>query len=112
MDSASWIGIIFGILVSVWANKRGYAWWAYILASPIVGVIALGIFSTGLAFAIFFTLIADIGPTRASLVTYWNTAIAVVLGVIILNEPLTVGIRIGLPLVMLGSWLVNRREKV
>lgn len=43
MDSASWLGIIFGILVSVWANKRGYAWWAYILASPIIGVIALGI---------------------------------------------------------------------
>jgi hypothetical protein len=42
-------------------------------------VIALGIFSTGIAFAFFFTLIADIGPTRASLVTYWNTSIAVVL---------------------------------
>jgi len=75
-------------------------------------VIALGIFSTGIAFAFFFTLIADIGPTRASLVTYWNTAIAVVLGVIILSEPITVGIGIGLPLVMFGSWLVNRREKV
>jgi drug/metabolite transporter (DMT)-like permease len=75
-------------------------------------VIALGILSTGLAFAIFFALIADIGPTRASLVTYWNTAIAVLLGVIILSEPLTVGLGIGLPLVMLGSWLVNRREKV
>ncbi len=43
MDSASWIGLIFGILVSVWASKRGYAWWAYILASPIVGAIALGV---------------------------------------------------------------------
>ena len=43
MDSASWIGLIFGILVSVWANKRGYAWWAYILASPIIGAIVLGI---------------------------------------------------------------------
>jgi drug/metabolite transporter (DMT)-like permease len=75
-------------------------------------VIALGIFSTGIAFAFFFTLMADIGPTRASLVTYWNTAIAVVLGVLILSEPLTIGISIGLPLVMLGSWLVNRREKV
>jgi len=75
-------------------------------------VIALGVFSTGLAFALFFTLIADIGPTRASLVTYWNTAIAVVLGVIILSEPLTIGMSIGLPLVMLGSWLVNRRQKV
>ena len=75
-------------------------------------VIALGVFSTGIAFAIFFTLIADIGPTRASLVTYWNTAIAVLLGVIILSEPLTIGMTIGLPLVMLGSWLVNRRQKV
>jgi len=75
-------------------------------------VIALGIFSTGIAFAIFFTLLADIGPTRASLVTYWNTAIAVVLGVLILSEPLTIGISVGLPLVMLGSWLVNRRAKV
>ncbi len=43
MDSAGWIGIILGILVSVWANKRGYAWWAYILASPIIAAIALGI---------------------------------------------------------------------
>ena len=75
-------------------------------------VIALGVFSTGIAFAVFFTLMADIGPTRASLVTYWNTAIAVVLGVIILSEPLTIGMSIGLPLVMLGSWLVNRRQKV
>ncbi len=36
-------GVIFGILVSIWAYKRGYAWWAYILASPIVGAIALGV---------------------------------------------------------------------
>lgn len=43
MDAADWIGIIFGILVCVWANKRGYAWWAYILASPIIGAIALGV---------------------------------------------------------------------
>lgn len=43
MDSTSFLGLFFGILVSVWANKRGYAWWAYILASPIIGVIALGI---------------------------------------------------------------------
>jgi hypothetical protein len=43
MDYTGWLGVIFGILVSVWANKRGYAWWAYILASPIIGAIALGI---------------------------------------------------------------------
>ena len=43
MDYTGWLGVIFGILVSVWANKRGYAWWAYILASPVIGAIALGI---------------------------------------------------------------------
>jgi drug/metabolite transporter (DMT)-like permease len=77
-----------------------------------LSVIALGVFSTGIAFAIFFTLIEEIGPTRASVVTYWNTAIAVLLGVLILNEELTIGIRVGLPLVMIGSYLVTRREKV
>jgi drug/metabolite transporter (DMT)-like permease len=81
-------------------------------ANATYAVIALGIFSTGIAFAFFFSLIADIGPTRASVVTYWNTAIAVVLGVLILSEPLTLGIAAGLPLVMLGSYLVNRKEKV
>ena len=43
MDTTSIFGLIFGIAVAFWANKRGYAWWAYILASPIIGAIALGI---------------------------------------------------------------------
>ena len=72
-------------------------------------LIALGVFSTGIAFAIFFAVMAEIGPTRASLVTYMNTAFAVILGVIILNEPLTVGIIVGLPLVLIGSYLASRR---
>jgi drug/metabolite transporter (DMT)-like permease len=75
----------------------------------IYSLIALGVFSTGIAFAIFFTVMAEIGPTRASLVTYMNTAFAVVLGVIILNEPLTVGIIVGLPLVLIGSYLASRK---
>lgn len=43
MDSTSLFGLVFGIAVSYWAHRRGYAWWAYILASPIIGAIALGI---------------------------------------------------------------------
>ena len=43
MDAAGIFGLIFGIAVAFWANKRGYAWWAYIFASPIIGAIALGI---------------------------------------------------------------------
>ena len=78
--------------------------------NAIYSLIALGVFSTGIAFAIFCTVMAEIGPTRASLVTYMNTAFAVVLGVIVLNEPLTVGILVGLPLVLIGSYLASRKS--
>lgn len=81
-------------------------------ANAIYSLIALGVFSTGIAFAVFFTVMNDIGPTRASLVTYMNTAFAVVLGVLILNEPLTIGIIVGLPLVLIGSYLASRKSKV
>jgi len=43
MNASGVFGLIFGIAVAYWANKRGYAWWAFILASPIIGAIALGI---------------------------------------------------------------------
>jgi drug/metabolite transporter (DMT)-like permease len=53
----------------------------------------------------------EIGPARGSLVTYLNTAVAVVLGVIILREPLTLGIILGLPLVLIGSYLASRKSQ-
>jgi drug/metabolite transporter (DMT)-like permease len=55
---------------------------------------------------------ADIGPARASLVTYINTAVAVVLGVLILSEPLTLGIMVGLPMVLVGSYFASRKPSV
>ncbi|CAB4569994.1 MAG: EamA family transporter [Actinobacteria bacterium] len=83
----------------------------HINQSAIWSVVALGIFSSGIAFAIFFILVDIIGVARASLVTYLNTAFAVVLGVIILGEPITTGIIIGLPLVLLGSYLASRKSE-
>jgi drug/metabolite transporter (DMT)-like permease len=84
----------------------------HIAASAIWSILGLGILSTGVAFAIFFSLTPIIGVARASLVTYLNTAFAVVLGVIILNEPLTIGIIIGLPLVLVGSYYASRKSEV
>lgn len=72
-------------------------------------VAVLGIFCTAIAFIIFFRLIAEVGPPRASLVTYLNTAVAVLLGVVILQEPFTLGIAIGLPLVLVGSYFASRK---
>ncbi len=83
----------------------------HINPSAIWSIVALGIFSSGIAFAIFFILVDIIGVARASLVTYLNTAFAVVLGVIILGEPITTGIIIGLPLVLLGSYLASRKSE-
>jgi drug/metabolite transporter (DMT)-like permease len=72
-------------------------------------IVGLGVLSTGAAFAAFFTLANMIGVARGSLVTYLNTAFAVVLGVAILGEPLTTGIILGLPLVLIGSYFASRK---
>ena len=72
-------------------------------------LIGLGVLSTGLAFMIYFNLVRTIGQARGSLVTYLNTAFAVVLGVAILNEPITIGMIIGLPLVLIGSYFASRK---
>ena len=72
----------------------------------IASLFALGAGGTGLAFLIFYTLIADVGPTRASLVAYIAPAFAVVYGVWLLDEPLTAGAVLGLVLILGGSWLV------
>ena len=73
-------------------------------------VISLGLFPTALAFILFFLILKELGPTRVSLVTYLNTAFAVLLGVIILGEPLTIGIIVGLPLVLIGSYFASRKS--
>jgi drug/metabolite transporter (DMT)-like permease len=76
----------------------------------VLSVIGLGVLCTALAFTMFFKVIAEIGPPRASLVTYLNTAVAVVLGIIILSEPITLGIVLGLPLVLIGSYFASRKS--
>ena len=54
---------------------------------------ALGVICTALAFILFFRLIAEVGPARATVITYVNPAVAVALGVAVLGEPLTAGDR-------------------
>lgn len=68
-------------------------------------LLALGAGGTGIAFAIYFTLIAEIGPGRASLVAYIAPGFAVLYGVTLLSEPLTMGAVLGLLLILAGSWI-------
>ncbi len=68
-------------------------------------MLALGILGTGLAFLIFYTLIADLGPRKASLVAYLAPGFAVVYGAALLDERVTAATIGGLALILLGSWM-------
>lgn len=72
----------------------------------------LGVVCTALALALFFALIREVGPQRALVITFVNPAVAVLLGVLLLDEPFTLGIALGLPLVLLGCVLATRRSPV
>ncbi|MFM7146307.1 MAG: DMT family transporter [Actinomycetales bacterium] len=74
-----------------------------------LSVIALGAVCTALAFIIFFALIKEVGASRTTVITFINPAVALVLGVLILSEPITAGLAIGFPLVIVGSILATRR---
>lgn len=89
----------------------GVAQWptAPIPTSAWVSAIVLGLVCSALAFIVFFRLIAEVGPARTTLITYINPVVAVILGVIVLSEPFTIGIAIGFPLILLGSWLASRK---
>jgi drug/metabolite transporter (DMT)-like permease len=66
---------------------------------------ALGLFGTGVAFGLFYTMIADVGPTKASLVAYIAPGFAVVYGVLLLGESFTSATAAGLLLIVGGSYL-------
>jgi|ERR1700682_2327283 len=80
--------------------------------AAIVAVIVLAVVCTALAFLLFFALIAEIGPVRATVITYINPAVAAVLGVIVLHENFTLGMAVGFVLVLAGSVLATRRPAV
>ncbi len=72
-------------------------------------VVALALICTALAFVIFFALIADIGPARATLITFVNPAVAVIVGAIVLDEQITAATIAGFVLVLAGCWLSTRQ---
>jgi drug/metabolite transporter (DMT)-like permease len=78
---------------------------AEISAGAAGSIAVLGAFCSALGLILFFSLIAEIGPTRASVITYVNPAIAVLLGVMLLDESLGPGAVAGLLLILAGSWI-------
>lgn len=79
-------------------------------AGVLGAVLVLGAICTALAFVVFFELIAEVGPVRATVVTYLNPAVAVALGVAVLGEPFTLSTAAGFALVLGGSFLGTWRR--
>ena len=78
-----------------------------------LGAIAvLGVVCTVLGLVIFFQLIAEAGPSRASIITYVNPVVAVVVGVLLLHEHVGFMTLLGLLLILGGSWLAAGGTKV
>ncbi|HEX3539729.1 MAG TPA: EamA family transporter [Acidimicrobiales bacterium] len=107
-----------GLIAASFAlTAAGYA--PFALAHPVghlslevVGAVAtLTLVCTTVAFLLFFALIVEVGPARATVITYVNPAVAVALGVVLLGEPFTAGIALGFPLILAGSYLATRATR-
>jgi drug/metabolite transporter (DMT)-like permease len=75
-------------------------------------LVALGIGGTGVAFLLFYTLIAQVGAARAAIVAYLAPLFAVFYGVTLRGEVVTSLSLVGLALVLGGSWLASRPRSV
>ena len=108
VPSAGVIGLSMAIVGSLYAPfslPNLGTQFASATGSSLCALVVLGLVCSAAAFVIFFRLIKEVGPAKASLITYLNTAVALTLGTIFLNEPVTTGLLIGLPMIAIGLYL-------
>jgi drug/metabolite transporter (DMT)-like permease len=110
LPSVSVTGISLAVCALAYAPAAAVRWpQAMPGAAVLVSLAVLAVVCTAVAFLLFFSLIAEIGPIRATVITYINPAVAAALGVAVLHERLTVGMGVGFALVLAGSVLATRR---
>ena len=93
----------------VYAPLAALTWPSAVPSVQVLAALAaLAVVCTAAAFPIFFQLIAEVGPARASVITYVNPAVAVALGVAILGEQFTPAMAGAFALILGGSVLATR----
>ncbi|MBV9793313.1 MAG: EamA family transporter [Actinobacteria bacterium] len=101
--------VCLGMTALVYVVPAALTWPAHLPAAKVIAsLVALGAICTATAFLVFFALIAEVGPARATVITYVNPAVAVALGVLILGEPLTWAVAGAFVLILGGSVLATR----
>jgi drug/metabolite transporter (DMT)-like permease len=107
------IGLSMGLVALIYSVPASFELPKEIAAGPSIdgwiALVVLGLICSALAFVIFFELIKEVGPVKASLITYVNTAVALLLGTIFLAEPVTPGLLVGIPLITLGLYLSAKK---
>jgi drug/metabolite transporter (DMT)-like permease len=78
----------------------------------VASILLLGVLGTGVAYVLNYRIIADIGATKASLVTYIIPVVAVVVGILVLDEPFEARLLVGGALTVAGIAAVNHRPRV
>ncbi len=79
-------------------------------AHVVESVLGLALVCTAVAFLLFFALIGEVGPVRATVITCVNPAVAALVGVTLLGEHLTKGMVVGFALVLIASILATGRR--
>jgi drug/metabolite transporter (DMT)-like permease len=74
-------------------------------ADALWSLLVLGLLCTAAAFVLYGALVAEVGPGRATIITYVAPVVALALGVAVLGERPGPGALIGLVLILAGSWL-------
>ncbi len=93
----------------LYAPLAALAWPGAVPPWRVLGAMAgLAVVCTAVAFPLFFLLIAEAGPARASVITYVNPAVAVALGVGLLGEQFTAAMGGAFALILGGSVLATR----
>jgi drug/metabolite transporter (DMT)-like permease len=98
------------IAAAAYAPFTPLVWPDHWTAPALGSVVVLAVICTATAFLVMFALIAEAGPARMTLITYVNPAIAILLGATVLGEPVTIGLAIGFPLIIVGSVLGTWRS--
>lgn len=92
----------------VYAPAAAVSWPSRMPDAPVLAALAaLGVVCTAVAFVAFLELIKEIGPTRSTVITYVNPAVAVAAGALFLDEPLTAAVLAAFTLILAGSVLAT-----
>ncbi|WP_031507183.1 DMT family transporter, partial [Streptomyces megasporus] len=78
---------------------------------PLLAVVALGALGTGVAFLLQYGLVAEVGPTTATLVTYFLPVVSTAAGVLLLGEHLAWNTPVGALIVLAGAALTRSRPR-